>query len=90
VGIRRFHLPGRFEVSGSSGPTGASLGLSLPDGYQALTALDPPVATITERRIPNLALPVREPGSLSDDMAIVERHRMTGINEDDGFGQRAD
>ncbi|WP_296432683.1 hypothetical protein, partial [Rhizobium sp. UBA1881] len=65
-------------------------GLSLPDGYQALTAIDPPVATITERRIPNLALPVREPGSLSHDMAIVERHRMTGMNEDDDLGQGAD
>ena len=90
MGIRHFHLPDRVKISGSSGPTGASLGLSLPDGYQALTAIDPPVATITERRIPNLALPVREPGSLSDDMAIVERHQMTGMSEDDGFGQHAD
>ena len=41
--VRRFHLPDCSKVSGSSGPTGASLGLSLPDDPLELTALEPPL-----------------------------------------------
>ncbi len=88
--VRRFHLPDCFKVSGSSGPTGASLGLSLPDDPLALTALEPPLTTITERRMPTLALTVREPGSLSDDVTSVWRLRTMGITGCVEFGYHAD
>jgi hypothetical protein len=40
--------------------------------------------------MPNLALPVREPGSLSDDVTSVWRLRVTGITGRTEFGYHAD
>jgi hypothetical protein len=62
---------------------------SLPDGFSALTAGDPPLATITGRRAdePDVSDPVRDPGSLSNDGISIARRIRAGMGGDDGFRQ---